>query len=181
MTLQTFFFNPYRQATYVLSEGKHALIIDAGIYTEREQQRFAEYFAKYSLTPVAVLITHAHEDHVCGLEWLKQQWPNIMVVYQPQSGTLNLPEPFNGCVNVIPTPGHKPDAVCYYLPQHQMLFSGDTLFQESVGRTDLQGGDYGALIHSLQLLKQLPPETNVYPGHGYPTTIAHEITYNPYL
>jgi glyoxylase-like metal-dependent hydrolase (beta-lactamase superfamily II) len=67
------------------------------------------------------------------------------------------------------------------MPSEKMLFSGDTLFQESIGRTDLPGGDMHTLLSSLQRLTVLPPDTQVLPGHGYPTTIAHEIEHNPYL
>ena len=84
-------------------------------------------------------------------------------------------------IEVIATPGHKEDAVCYYFPDEHILFTGDTLFQESIGRTDLPGGDMATLIRSLKRLIMLPDNTQVYPGHGYPTTIEHEKQYNPYL
>ena len=79
------------------------------------------------------------------------------------------------------TPGHKEDCVCYYFESDGILFSGDTLFQESIGRTDLPGGDYTTLQDSLRRLSLLPDTTVVYPGHGYTTTIAHEKAHNPYL
>ena len=71
--------------------------------------------------------------------------------------------------------------MCYYLPDEGVLFSGDTLFYGSVGRTDLPGGDYATLIVSLQELMKLPPDTTIYPGHGEPTSIAHEQRYNPFV
>ena len=178
--LHTFYFNPYRECTYVLSnEAGQAVIIDAGMYEEHEQQRFAAYIAQHNLQPVALLITHAHPDHVCGIEFLQQTY-NLTPIIQPNEGVLALPAT-DWHIEVIATPGHKEDAVCYYLPNDKMLFTGDTLFQESIGRTDLPGGDMATLIRSLNKLVLLPEDTQVYPGHGYPTTIAHEKTYNPYL
>ncbi len=178
--LHTFYFNPYRECTYVLSnEAGQAVIIDAGMYEEREQQRFAAYIAQHNLQPVALLITHAHPDHVCGIEFLQQTY-NLTPIIQPNEGVLALPAT-DWHIEVIATPGHKEDAVCYYLPNDKILFTGDTLFQESIGRTDLPGGDMATLIRSLNKLVLLPEDTQVYPGHGYPTTIAHEKTYNPYL
>lgn len=180
MTLKTFYFNPYRECTYVLSnEAGQAVIIDAGMYEEREQQRFAEYLAKQNLQPIALLITHAHPDHVCGIEFVQQTY-NLSPIIQPQEGVLAFPNT-DWHIEVIATPGHKEDCVCYYLPSEKLLFTGDTLFQESIGRTDLPGGDMATLIQSLKKLVLLPEDTQVYPGHGYPTTIAHEKLYNPYL
>ena len=178
VNLKTFYFNPYRECTYVLTDdAKHAIIIDAGMYEEREQQRFADYIKQEQLTPIALLITHTHPDHVCGLSFLEQTY-NLTAIIQPSEGQLDIPY-FN--IKVIATSGHKEDAVCYYLPEENILFTGDTLFQESIGRTDLPGGDMHTLILSLNKLVILPENTKVYPGHGYPTTIAHEKQYNPYL
>lgn len=77
-------------------------------------------------------------------------------------------------LKILSTPGHTPGSVCFYFPEDGVLFSGDTLFQMGYGRTDLPGGDIRQLLHSLDLLLALPPETVVYPGHGAPTTIAAE-------
>jgi glyoxylase-like metal-dependent hydrolase (beta-lactamase superfamily II) len=176
--LKTFYFNPYRECTYVLTDdAKHAIVIDAGMYDEREQERFAEYIKKEQLEVVALLITHAHPDHVCGVPFIEAKY-GIKAILQPAEGQLDIPY-FN--IEAIATPGHKEDAVCYYLPNLKSIFTGDTLFQKSIGRTDLPGGDMGTLIRSLKKLVILPENTQVYPGHGYPTTIGHEKLYNPYL
>ena len=180
MNLKTFYFNHYRECTYILSdENRNAIIIDAGMYETHEQERFVQYITHERLQPIALLITHAHPDHVCGVKYLEQQY-GLQAIIQPVEGILDIPE-MDVHVEVIATPGHKEDAVCYYLPKEKMLFTGDTLFQESIGRTDLPGGDMGTLIRSLNQLVVLPEDTQVYPGHGYPTTIAHEKIYNPYL
>lgn len=183
MKLKTFYFNPYRQCTYVLSDTQgHALLIDAGMYDEQEQQRLADYLRQEHLTPVACLVTHTHADHICGLEWLCDTY-GIPAIIDPKEGPLTMHQAPSTmpAITVLRTPGHKPDCVCYYLEGEQMLFSGDTLFQESIGRTDLEGGNMGEIMHSLRRLMTLPADTTVYPGHGYPTTIEHEQQYNPYI
>lgn len=174
MTIKTFYFNPFRECTYLVQDDDNTIVIDPGMLTEQERARFKDYIEAYHLTITHILITHTHEDHICGLEWLQSLSPSIPLL--PYSST---PLPPNW--QLIPTPGHKEDAVCFYVPKEGVLFSGDTLFQESVGRTDLPGGDMHELMRSLQKLKQLPPETIIYPGHGYTTTLAHELEYNPYL
>ena len=178
MKIETFYFNPYRECTYVISnDAKQAIIIDAGMYEEREQKRFAEYIQQEQLQVVALLITHAHPDHVCGVEYIESTY-GLKAIIHPAEGKLDIP---HIDIQVIRTPGHKEDAVCYHLPNENIVFTGDTLFQESIGRTDLPGGDMATLIRSLRKLILLPDNTEVYPGHGYPTTINHEKQYNPYL
>lgn len=136
MQTKVFYFNPYRECTYVLWDAdRHAVIIDAGMLDEREQRRFRDFIESEQLSPVALLITHAHPDHVCGLEWLQETYHLSPVIY-PAEGVLDLPS-FAERIEVLRTLGHKEDCVCYFMPSEKMLFSGDTLFQESIGRTDL--------------------------------------------
>lgn len=187
MIVKTFYFNPYRECTYVVyNERAHAcageeptpcLIIDCGAYETREQERLAGYIRETNLKPVAHLITHAHPDHICGAAFIEETY-GLSPIINPAEGQLS---GSFAAITVLRTPGHKEDCVCYYLPEEAIIFTGDTLFQESIGRTDLPGGDYAQLMHSLEKLKALPDETTVYPGHGYATTIAHERKYNPYL
>lgn len=181
MELKVFYFNAYRECTYLLyDEQGHTLIIDAGMSNEREQQRFTEFITAQRLTPVALLITHTHPDHVCGVPFVEQTY-RLSAIVQPAEGQLSIPQLPDLKLFAIATPGHKEDSVCYYMPDLHILFTGDTLFQESIGRTDLPGGDMPTLIRSLGKLAILPDDTDVYPGHGYPTTIAHEKQYNPYM
>jgi glyoxylase-like metal-dependent hydrolase (beta-lactamase superfamily II) len=161
----------------LVNDHKQAVIIDAGMYETREQQRFVQYIQSHQLTPVALLITHAHPDHICGQEFIEKTY-GLSAIIKPAEGTLTID---GFAIQVISTPGHKEDCVCYYLPKENILFTGDTLFQESIGRTDLPGGDMHELILSLHKLVVLPEETKVYPGHGYSTSIAHERQYNPYF
>lgn len=182
LQIHTFYFNPYRECTYILYEEgkKDAIIIDCGAYSEREEERLQTFLAKNTLTPAAHLITHAHPDHICGAEFVEKTYGILPQIQLPE-GRLNLPAFPELHIEVIATPGHKEDCVCFYLPDEGILFSGDTLFQESIGRTDLPGGDMSTLIRSLKRLQELPEKTVVYPGHGYTTTIEHEKEYNPYF
>ena len=84
-------------------------------------------------------------------------------------------------MHVVPTPGHTHGSVTFYCEEEGIVFTGDTLFQGSVGRTDLDGGSMFQLINSLRELAQLPDDTKVYPGHGEPTTIGFEVAHNPYM
>ena len=153
------------------------------MYGEREQKRVIDYLHDNQLQLQAIFITHRHPDHICGLESLQNLYPEIpVIVYDPENPPQNLLFQEAGLsIELIPTPGHKEDAVCYYIRQENTLFSGDTLFQESIGRTDLPGGDMAQLCKSLARLRTLPDNTQIYPGHGYPTSIEHEKEYNPYM
>ena len=182
MFVQTFHFNPYRECTYVIynkESDADCVIIDCGAYDQSEQKSLTDFFKKNKLTPIAHLITHAHPDHICGAEYIKNEYKISPTIF-PEEGLLTLPSEFPK-LEVLHTPGHKADSVCYYFPTEKIIFTGDTLFQESIGRTDLPSGNMEQLLHSLKRLMTLPPETTVYPGHGYTTTIAHELEYNPYV
>lgn len=187
--IKTFYCNPFRECTYVLTAAEPSdnpqpcLIIDPGMYGDREETRVLSFLAEHHLTPAAILITHEHLDHVCGLDVITKAYPNTpRYGFNYEHEDEATPITHAGLTfRMLYTPGHKEDAVCFYFESDDILFSGDTLFQESIGRTDLPGGDYSTLQASLQRLSQLPDTTIVYPGHGYTTTISHEKRNNPYL
>lgn len=189
LQIKTFYCNPFRECTYIVtaeepSETPQAcLIIDPGMLEAKEENRVLTFLREHNLTPSAILITHAHPDHICGLEAMLKAYPDTpKYSYNDLHEDESTPITLAGLTfRMLYTPGHKEDCVCFYFESEHILFSGDTLFQESIGRTDLPGGDFGILSASLAKLKQLPDETVVYPGHGYTTTIAHEKKYNPYL
>lgn len=206
----TFYFNPIRVCTYLLwDEEKNAVLIDCGCSNERERRRLHDFLQKEQLELRAHLLTHAHIDHAYGARFVFEEYgilphlhPNDEPLFsrlREQAAMFGLPledEPLD-CfspiqndetlsfgdirLGVIPSPGHTPGGVCYYSGNTNTLFSGDTLFQGGIGRTDLPGGDYANLISSLHNLCSLPPETMVFPGHGFPSTIGDEMRSNPYL
>lgn len=176
---------------------------DAGAAGEPEG--LYEYLAAEGLKPEAILLTHSHWDHVLGVPALVERY-GIPVF--SATASLQTPEGLVSCLEggklgvqtperpvscledgneawgfkVIATPGHTPDSVCYYNEAEHILFTGDTLFAGSIGRSDLPGGDYDSEIRSImEKLIFLPGETIIYPGHGPASTIARERMENPFL
>ena len=179
MNVKRFICNPYQECTYLVTEVTGGpYIVDPGMYSEAEQTTFLTYLQNHAITPRQLLITHSHIDHICGLDFLREQFPEAVVISAQQP---TLPTMSEVPYRIIKTPGHKEDALCFYFEQEQTLFAGDTLFRESVGRTDLEGGNWDELVQSVRTLLTLPPDTLVYPGHGPTTTIAHERQANPFV
>lgn len=153
-----------------------------------------------------ILLTHGHVDHVLGLQKVKERFPAARLAlceadrnwYEktalqasmfglrhhpvpPPDAWLSPPCETAG-IQVIPTPGHTPGSVCYFIPEENVLFSGDTLFAGGVGRTDFPGGSWSQLVQSIHWLYQnIPPAVRVYPGHGPATTIDEEMRSNPFI
>jgi glyoxylase-like metal-dependent hydrolase (beta-lactamase superfamily II) len=207
-----FQFNPLGTNCMVLwADGsKTCTVADPGMSSDEGEQELLSFFAREGLTPDAILLTHGHFDHVWGVERLLARFA-VPVYMNPADGGIlrDGASAFRGMQSmkmlrhdfptvdvadgdvvttggvswkVIGTPGHTPGGVCYWSEDNNLLLSGDTLFAGSIGRTDLQGGDYDALMASIKdKLLNLPGETDVLPGHGQPTSIAREGMYNPFL
>ena len=166
-----------------------------------------KYLDSKGLTPEAILLTHSHSDHTLGVAPLVEKFgipvysasgsfqtpTDAFSCLRPAGEGVQTPEKAISCLQVedegsvagfkvIATPGHTPDSVCYYSEAEHVLFTGDTLFAGTIGRTDLPGGDYDREIVSImEKLIFLPGETDIYPGHGPASTIARERRENPFL
>lgn len=205
MFIETLVVGPLQENCYVVAceQTKAAVIIDPGA----EADRIYEVVSAKNLTLTAVLNTHGHPDHVgavadiverAGVPFLMHQ-DDLFLIEGFDSDPIRIflqaktpPKPSRFlqdaeilnigslAITVAHTPGHTPGSVCFLV--EDVIFSGDTLFADSIGRTDLPGGNHSQLLQSLQerLLSQ-DDDRIVYPGHGHPTTIGHERRFNPFV
>ena len=212
LNVKTFMFNLLREDTYVVSDDtKECVIIDCGAYYDQERDALTNYIADNGLKPTHLLATHGHFDHNFGIDTIYNTY-GLKVEIAEEDGPLvsDLPKQFQEMIGVplrrdyppvgryfendevirfghhelkvLKTPGHSRGGVVFYCEEEHIVFTGDTLFKMSVGRTDFDGGSYEELMHSLEtILAPMPAETVVYSGHGPKTTIGEEIRYNPYL
>lgn len=210
LQIKTFTFNTFQENTYVLHDDtQECIIVDPGCYEIAEQDELKNYITLHKLTPVKLLNTHTHVDHVLGNAFVFRDWglkPSIHRMDLPilhaipsYSSNYGLdyeesPEPelfleeediirFGQTeLKVLFTPGHSPGSISFYSQNDGFVIAGDVLFYRSIGRTDLTGGNYETLIHSIKSkLMPLPDDTKVYSGHGPTTTIISEKKYNPFL
>lgn len=212
MKISKFTVNPFQENTYILWDEnlQEAAIVDPGMCTERECEAVKNFMEKNNLTLKRVLLTHQHVDHIMGTAFLVETFGCEVYGHASdielgrkadvQVRMFGLPyevKPFElthcvadgetiqccgETVKVLHTPGHSVGGVVYYLPDSGCAFVGDSIFQMSIGRTDLTGGDYDTLINSIRTkLFTLPEDVVLYSGHGGATTVGEEKQYNPYL
>lgn len=188
-----------------------AAVIDPGMASSAEEQMVSSLISDNKLELKAILLTHIHIDHTFGVEFLKQSYPEAIIYANQgddflgqrrmeQARMFHLPmelkplkiDRFIGegeilklgdsAVMALHAPGHSPGSLLYYIPSEAVLFTGDVIFQRSIGRTDLPGGNHGQLIASIHnKILDLPASTIIYPGHGPATTIGEELRFNPYF
>ena len=210
LSIKSFTFNPVQENTYILyNEKKECCIIDPGCYFDEERKVLKDYVEKSGLKPVLLLNTHCHLDHVFGNKFVHETWNLTLHIHEKEKPVLErapiagktwqLPfDNYEGELVLIKegetikvgdeeleirfTPGHSPGSVIFYHEAGGFVIGGDVLFNGSIGRTDLPGGDYDTLINSIQTqLFTLPDETKVYSGLGSLTTIGFEKMNNPYI
>ncbi len=204
--------NPFQENTYVVWDeaSMEAAIVDCGALFPQEEERIEAFVNDNNLKVKYILNTHLHLDHCFGNAWAARRYGILPMAHEEdetllarmgeQARMFGLPfevrtEKLGGYlkdgdvltlgenrIEVIHTPGHSRGGLCFYIPSAGWLISGDSLFEGSIGRTDLEGGSYATLIKSItERLMALPEDTVVYPGHGPYTTIGDEKKSNPFL
>lgn len=202
-------FNPFEENTYVLyDDSKEAVIIDPGCSDKKEEELLAAFVSQNQLRPKFILLTHSHIDHILGAYFAKDKYRvplcnhviddqllrSAEVVarmygisrFNPATSDKHLEEgdrvKFGEQeMSVIFVPGHAPGHIAFYHEKEKKLLCGDVIFQGSIGRTDLPGGDFDTLIDSIhKKIFKLPDDVTVYPGHGPTTTVGEEKVSNPF-
>lgn len=210
LDFKLFVFNPIKENTYILfDETGESAIIDAGNFDADENEKMEKFINDNNLTVKYILNTHCHWDHLFGCSAMQQKYDARFLCHDGDRqwldkfsficehygfGKRDVPQPAcfysdgdtvtfgNTKISVIHTPGHSQGGVSLYCAESGVLFSGDTLFFNSIGRTDLPGGNGQQLISSIKnKLMTLPDATNILPGHGLSTTVEYERQNNPYL
>lgn len=210
LSIHSFCFNAFQENTYVLfNEQKEAIIVDPGCYLRNEQESLAEFINTNELSPLLLLNTHCHLDHVFGNTFVSEKYGLTALFHQNEQAVIDrLPqggarwgvpcEPYKGKVQyidqdeiiqfgqdtfkVLLTPGHSPGSVCFYHEKQDFLIGGDLIFKDGVGRTDLPGSNPLDLIKSItQQILPLPDSMTIYSGHGPATTLGREKAANPYI
>lgn len=209
LEIRSLVFNGFQENTYVLyDETKSCVIIDPGCYDPYEKEELTELIAHHELTVTAILNTHGHIDHVLGNSFVRDKYKvklyisavdePVMRAVKAYAGNYGfpqyqeaLPDAYlkegdvftfgNQKLKVLFVPGHSPGHLAFYNEENKIVIGGDVLFRNSIGRTDLPGGNFETLIQSIhQKLFTLPDDVTVYPGHGPETTIGYEKRTNPF-
>jgi glyoxylase-like metal-dependent hydrolase (beta-lactamase superfamily II) len=209
LNIQEFVFNPFEENTYVLyDETREAVIVDPGCYEEGEKLELEEFIENHKLSVTMLLNTHGHIDHVLGNSFVKDRFnvglhihkveEPIMKAVKAYAGNYGFPLYQEASIDkyleegktiafgnqqwkILFVPGHSPGHVAFYNEKEKVVIGGDVLFHNSIGRTDLPGGNFDTLINSIhEKLFTLPNDVVVYPGHGPKTTIGFEKATNPF-
>jgi hydroxyacylglutathione hydrolase len=210
MEIYRLVFSPIDVNTYILADPSgDCAIIDCGCYDRSEFEKFVRFIENKKLNPVLLLTTHCHLDHIFGNRFILEKY-NLKTLSCREDEmnrkkavqhaalfglSMNEPPEPGGFLTdgqvitfgtteltALPVPGHSAGSMAFYSKKDGCVFTGDALFSGSIGRTDLEGGDYDTLINSiLNRLFVLPDSTVVYPGHGSQTTIEKERMTNPFF
>lgn len=210
ISINKFTFNDFEVNTFVLAdESKECLIIDPGCFSLEEKNELRKHIDESELKPLKIVNTHCHVDHILGNAYISETYnitvtahkddqhlldevseygqffgftvesPPTISEYVEEGGIIKLGE---SMLKVIHVPGHSEGSIALYCPEQKFIIAGDVLFNGSIGRTDLPGGNFETLINSIKTkMLTLPGDVTVYPGHGPSTTIKHEIDTNPFL
>lgn len=212
LKIERFVCNPFQENCYIVSDDTaDCAIIDCGAFYEEERRAVVEYVRDNHLKPTLLVATHGHVDHNFGNDTIREQFNLLPEVHRNDESLMQrLAEQASAFAGItldnsryavgryfgdddtltvghhtfttIPTPGHTPGSVFLYCAEENLAFSGDTLFRQTIGRTDIEQGSFNDIIASLHRIAQtLPPETLILPGHGQKTTIADELRSNPYI
>ncbi len=210
LQLQSFVFNDFQENTYVIwDETLQCAIIDPGCANASEQKMLTDFIASKELQPTLLLNTHCHIDHILGNIFIAEKYQLALHLHEGELFTykdtdrwaamfglpkFEIPEKLifieenqeiqigNAILFALFTPGHSIASLSFYEAQSNTLIAGDALFYESIGRTDLPGGNQDRLFQSIKnVIFALPDETKVYSGHGPVTSVGHEKNFNPYV
>jgi glyoxylase-like metal-dependent hydrolase (beta-lactamase superfamily II) len=210
ITIKSFVCNSFQENTYILHDvSGETAIIDPGCHNQTERLWLKKYIEEHALKPKYLLNTHCHIDHVLGNQWVKQTFAVPLLIPELEQPVLKAAALFAETWGVYPfeeseadrlinekdelylgdsqlkilfVPGHSPGHVAFYQPQQHFCIGGDVLFRQSIGRTDLPGGNHAQLLRSIrEKCFTLDENTVFYPGHGPETTVGYEKKHNPFL
>ncbi len=211
MKIKRFTFNPFMENTFVVwdEQSREAAVIDPGMSNEVEELEIKSFIEENSLDIKYLINTHCHIDHILGCRFVKEKYNPVYYIPEKDlplyDNADKQAEMFGVTMGKLPkidryltederiilgsesfsnlfTPGHTPGEFSLYFDESQFCITGDVLFREGIGRTDLYGGDYNTLIESIKTkLFSLPDDILIYPGHGDESTIGYEKLHNPFL